>query len=106
MICFLEGLLLALVPGPFVGERFGTRLALKDAAQPGNGVLCHGLEQDTLGRSLDDGLGAIHNIELAAQPRRDDDLSFGREPNVVSFGSRRHNQNPYFFIDSVKSFNF
>src|SRR5476651_937506 len=63
-MAILQFALLALVLGPFLGERLAARLALEDAAQAADGVAGHGLDEDTVGGGLDDGLGALLDVEL------------------------------------------
>src|ERR1017187_4429909 len=86
----LQFLLLLRVPGPFVGERLVAQLSLDDAPPALNERGGYRLQENAFRRGLNHGLGSILNEEFLTQPRGNDDLPFGGEPNGIASCSYIH----------------
>src|SRR2546426_12189183 len=63
-MALLQCLFLLRVLGPRFGERLAARLALEDAAPTLDERDSHGLEQNAIGRGLDNGFGAVFDVKL------------------------------------------
>jgi hypothetical protein len=71
----LQFLLLFLVLGPLVGKRLIARFRLENAAPAPDERSGYRLQQNPFRCGLNDGLGAVFDVELLPQPRGDDDLA-------------------------------
>lgn len=75
---------------PILAGGLSTGFALQKPKATFNRLTRDRLEQNPFGRSLHDGLRAILDVELLAQPARNHQLAFGSEPNGSSFRCCAH----------------
>src|SRR5262245_24148260 len=81
---------LLLVLGPLLSKWLIPRAPFEDASSALNKRRGHWLQKDTFWRRLNDGFRPILDLELLAQPCRDDDLALGGEPNGICPRRRTH----------------
>src|ERR1043165_4945138 len=86
-MAFLDLPFLFLLLGPLLDKRFCPWFAFENATAALDKRRSDRLQENTFWRCLNNGFRPVLNVELLAQPRRDDDLPFRSEPNRVSFHS-------------------
>ena len=91
-ISFLEFFLLPFVFGPFLGQRPCAGPAPEDTAPLLDERCSDGLEENALGGRLNNRFSAVLNLELLAQPCRNDDLAFRSKPSGIYSCCRAHEQ--------------